>query len=140
MQTFFSRSDVRQIAVVSGGKQAAALEDGKVEAAFPRVSAIAVLRWRDTGVRVPMDPRSPDEAKGFYGVDRVGGYCLSTKAEWLAPAMAGRPRWIRARPAEQANAKMRAMCRGTAISPDGQLPTGDAVAMRRTINELLELK
>lgn len=86
--------------IIGGGAAAvAALEYGKVDAAISTTSVAATLQRRAPGLRVLLDPRTPEGTRAFFGTDAIAGWTLSSTSSWLA-----------ARPAE-ARGVARAMVR-----------------------------
>ena len=158
-QNAIANSDVTLIQTGSGPKAVAALERGKVDAAFTSTTVLAVLRRRVSGVNTLLDLRTPDATKAFFGVDAIGGYSLNTKPEWLAEhpeqarriarAMVRTLRWAREHPLEEVYSKLQPIYRSddkqvdmavleiiiSTLSTDGKMPQGGAEAMQRVTAE-----
>ncbi len=150
-------TDVTLIPIGSGPASVAALEHGKVDAAFVATRSLATLRQRTPGIGILLDMRSPQGSREFYGVDAIPLYTLSAKADWLEKrpedarrvthAMRKTVEWIRQHPMEEVYARMRPFYRSefkegdlealrvfiAALSPNGRMPPGGAEAVQRVV-------
>lgn len=157
-QRGLQQTDVTLIPTGSGPATVAALEHGKVDAAFVPTRGLATLRQRAPGVSVLLDMRTPEGTREFYGVDAIPLYALSAKSDWLKQrpddarrvtrAMRKTLQWIREHPIDEVYARMSPLYRSdfkegdmealrvfvSALSPDGRMPPGGAEAVQRVVS------
>ncbi len=151
-------ADVSLIPIGSGPSSVAALEFGKVDAAFLPTRSMTTLLRRTPNARVLFDMRTPQGSKEFYGVEAVPLYNLAAKTQWLVQrpddarrvtrAILKTLQWIRDHSLEEVYTRMRPSYRSdakdsdlealrvfiAALSPDGRMPPGGAEAVQRVVS------
>ena len=151
-------ADVSLIPIGSGPSSVAALEFGKVDAAFLPTRGLAALLRRTPKARILFDMRTPQGSKEFYGVEAIPLYSLSAKTQWLQQhpddarrlirAIQKTLRWMRDHSLDEVYTRMRPTYRSdvkesdlealrvfiAALSPDGRMPPGGAEAVQRVVS------
>jgi NitT/TauT family transport system substrate-binding protein len=155
-------AEVRVIAYGLGPQAIAALDHGTVDAGMINGSAFNLLKRRRLGIRVLVDPRTPEATAELYGSRDYVNFSLMATPEWLAwnpdtarklvRAMKRTLAWVRAHPAEEVLAKMPSHLRSTeveadiesvrmiirGVSEDGRMPEGGPEILRQIADVPME--
>lgn len=109
-------AEVTTVAVGTGATAIAALENGRVAAAMLVSAPFEVLRLRHPEVAVLLDLRRSEDAIALFGQPEVPGASVFSTPQWLGGnpdaarricrAMGRAARWIRERPAAEAESKL----------------------------------
>jgi NitT/TauT family transport system substrate-binding protein len=157
-----SPADVKVIAHGLGPQAIAALEHGEEDAGMINGSAFNLLKRRRPGMKVLVDPRTPEGTVEHYGSRDYVNYSLMATPEWLARngetarklarAMKRTLAWVREHPAEEVLAKMPGHLRSTdaeadlesvrmiirGVSEDGRMPEGGPEILRQIADVPME--